>query len=201
MLRNGLYPDGIRIADLSVPLQNFLKRSHRIPIWHHTIDWDHLIAGAHEVRKEAVSYRNFNVGCGVSATKNGKRYTFFRANRKPFKEWGTLCAEGLAIDAALEAGCDSINGLVVVGEPQIDHGSGLLCSVLHPCKRCRAMFLQLPEIFPDTFFKGIAVRNETNPLEDDYPTGLPIGAEELWRLGNLLVTHERAQMGRYELIH
>jgi len=188
-------------TDLSLTLRAFLKHSRKPPVWYHTIAWGRLIAGAHEVRKEAISYRNFKVGCGVAATKNGRQYAFFAANRKPLKEWGKICAEGLAIDAALEAGCDSINGLVVIGAPQIDHGSGMLSSVLHPCEKCRPMFLKLPQISPDTFFLGISARNEVKPLEDDYPLGLPLAAKELWRLGSLLAAHERAQMGRYELIH
>lgn len=103
-----------------------------------------LVAEAmRQARVNGRSYRNFNVGC-VALAYNGKHFdTFGAANLKRRKEGMKVCAETQAIRAAKFAGYNHIVAIVVIGEPQEDHGSGQKPLTLHPCADCRRRMMRL----------------------------------------------------------
>jgi cytidine deaminase len=114
------------------------------------IQWQAVAASA-----RSVSYRPFPVGCMVMAYKETHdpqaRWGYFRgANIKAAKETPKICAEMTAIMGAMQQGYTRIVGMVIVGQPQPDQGSGKLSETLHPCESCRAAFKVLPVVTPCT---------------------------------------------------
>lgn len=111
---------------------------------------------------QALSYRNFRVGCAVYAWKPwregddlanylGARWRVFTgANLKPDPDTQKFCAERSAINASRSAGYTKIIGFAVVGKPQPDDESGLTHSTLHPCGVCRRTLGALPEVSGET---------------------------------------------------
>lgn len=128
-----------------------------------------LVWKAYAARERAISYRGFKVGCAVYAWRPyreakeawqvsedpadymGVRWTTFTgANMKTAEDIRPVCAEQVAVSAARMAGYTRIIGIVVVGEPQTDHDSGLSHRTLHPCGVCRRTLAALPEVHGDT---------------------------------------------------
>lgn len=93
----------------------------------------------------AVSYRKFNVGVAVAGYQPEYKAMSIFAGAN-FKVDDTdlinIHAEDIAIGKAIKFGCNVVPLLVVVGETQEDHASGLTTNTLHPCGRCRKMLGQ-----------------------------------------------------------
>ena len=111
--------------------------------------WEVLYWQAFEARKLASSHREFAVGCAVLGFSQdrwyGPRWRVFKgANAKILPESRTVCAEAIALGAALQAGCAEIIGMVVVGEPQEDSYSKKVFPTLHPCHECRVLMSSHP---------------------------------------------------------
>jgi len=133
---------------------------HSRPIIHEEqlrrINWLYLIARAQEARKEANSYRDFNVGCAVWAFKTnaiqvGERWAVFAgSNLKVAAGARPVCAEQLAFGAVKSSRYDRIIAMVIIGEPQLDVESGLQPPTLHPCGECRRIFQAESEVFSET---------------------------------------------------
>ncbi|MBI4262504.1 hypothetical protein HY624_03190 [Candidatus Uhrbacteria bacterium] len=104
---------------------------------------------ASRIRDEAVSYREFKVGCALLAeAPEGKTvdYTIhFGYNFKPVKGSEKLCAERNAFESAIGDQSPHIIAIVTVsqetstGDPNQSH------SVLHPCDMCRTMLMDYRE--------------------------------------------------------
>lgn len=100
-----------------------------------------MVEQARNVRldeKETSSYR-IRVGCTVLATDAAGTSIgiFGGGNTKITPAAGKVCAETRAIRRARRAGMTNIIGMVVVGDPQPDDGSGLASPTLHCCEECR----------------------------------------------------------------
>lgn len=143
-----------------VPEEEQFQRFYEILEW--------LVVEARRVAKEnAISYRNFCVGCAVFAFKN-KAYeaaqrwrVFIGSNVKIAKDVRTICAEQVAVNAAREAGYDRVIGMVVVGNPQSEENESIQHPTLHPCKVCRELFKVLPLIRPDTIIFTVLPEDDT----------------------------------------
>jgi cytidine deaminase len=135
---------------------------------------EHLVIRAREAAaKYALSWRNFIVGCAVFAYDSkrteywqfGTRWKIFTGcNFKPFEDGHNVCAEQIAIGAAVNEGYERIIGMALVGEPQPDGETGLKGKTLYPCKNCRAFFQALPQVRSDTIIIS-ATRDEREPIE------------------------------------
>ncbi len=127
------------------------------------------------------SYRPFPVGSAVYAFKPDARpdtrWKLFRgSNIKAAKEAPKICAEMTAIMAAMQEGYTRIIGIAVVGNPQVDHGSGLQSETLHPCESCRLAFATLPVVRPDTqLILGRPTDADSFVIEE-------MSVEELWKI-------------------
>jgi len=55
-----------------------------------------------------------------------------------------VCAEPIALGAALQDDWIKIIGMIVVGDPQEDSFSKKTCSTLHPCHECRILMASHP---------------------------------------------------------
>jgi len=118
-----------------------------------------LREGALAAREQAISYRDFKVGCAVlarnpEAPEEERYYVFLGANMKVTKESRPICAEQVAVQAARCAGYTDIIGIVVVGapQPQEDPDSGVDFLALDPCVECATTFRHTPGIEEDTYF-------------------------------------------------
>lgn len=117
-------------------------RDHSFDPWHMFVESvPMMVEEAREVRlneKETKSYR-IRVGCTVLATDAvGTSMGIFNGgNTKVTPSAGKVCAETRTIRRAQKAGMTNIIGMVVVGDPQPDDGSGLASPTLHCCEECR----------------------------------------------------------------
>ncbi|MDD5489343.1 MAG: hypothetical protein PHP25_01525 [Candidatus Moranbacteria bacterium] len=106
----------------------------------------------------AMSYRKFCVGCALFAFNSQPYYIndfykiFMGSNMKPLADGPNMCAEAVAAQAARHAGYELIVGVVIAGQPQEDHKSGLLHPTLLPCGNCRTFLSAMPEVRLDTEF-------------------------------------------------
>jgi cytidine deaminase len=144
-----------------------------------------LVWRAYHARERAISYRNFKVGCAVYAWRPYREAkepwqvdedrvnymavrwtTFTGANLKTAENIRPVCAEQIAVSAARMAGYTRILGIVVVGEPQADHESGLTHKSLHPCGVCRRTLAALPEVHDDTQIIAGGIVGEKIHLEE-----------------------------------
>jgi cytidine deaminase len=154
---------------------------------------EHLALRSNRARAQAVSWRNFNVGCAVYAWRpwdqqehpwdyfSSRWCIFTGANIKPRSDVATICAEQVAILAAIQAGYSRIIGLSVVGPLQADSVSGLEHKTLHPCGLCRAFFRAQCQITGET-------RVLTGGIQSDLPDNIYV--EELTVTELLRIHHE-----------
>lgn len=167
------------------PTRVISEEEHQRRFW---FIWKHLVDRAREAaNKHAASWRDFRVGCAAFAwdpkrhalADFGERWKVITAaNMKPVEGEQNICCERLAIGTARNAEYERIIGLVVVGEPQPDHRSGLITPTLHPCYHCRTFMLAMPE----TNREPLTII--TAHLEDD-------GVHELYSLTELVKIHQR----------
>ncbi len=135
---------------------------------------EHLVLRAREAAaNHARSWRNFVVGCAVFAYDSkrtadwqlGRRWWIFTGcNFKPFEGGHNVCAEQIAIGAAVNEGYERIIGMALAGEPQPDGQTGLTAKTLYPCGNCRAFFKALPHVRPSTVIIS-ATLEEIGPVE------------------------------------
>lgn len=117
-----------------------------------------LIERAKAARQKARSWRDFKVGCSVLAynreyalwdhPKYGERYKAFdgwNIKLSQDAEW-MVCAEEMAITAAISAGYSMIILVVVCGEFQADDKTGVSGTTLRPCTKCRKIMRAVPII-------------------------------------------------------
>lgn len=85
------------------------------------------------------NHRNFNVSCSVMGINEADRAwaIFTKPNTMPKPRSSKVCAETRALGAARKARMGLIIGMVVVGEPQADGGSGYEAETLWCCEICR----------------------------------------------------------------
>jgi len=129
-------------------------REHR---WRFQNVRDDLYWEAVRVREtEATNYRGFLVGCAAYVF-NARARTFFErwrivtgANSKDSKDAPKICAERRMHEEVERTGGTLIIGMVIVGEPQLDDHSQILCPTLHPCHVCRQMLSTSPFLRPDS---------------------------------------------------
>lgn len=114
--------------------------------------------GAFTAREQAISYRDFKVGCAVlahnpEAPEEKCLAMFLGANIKATKESRPICAEQVAVQAARCSGYPDIIGIVVVGvpQPQEDPHSHVDFLALDPCKECVTTFKHTPGVKLDTY--------------------------------------------------
>jgi len=86
---------------------------------------------------------------------------FSGSNIKITEDSRPVCAEQIALGAAREAGYDRIIGMVIAGNPQPEENESAQHLTLHPCKECRKVFKNLPEISPDTLIITILPEGDT----------------------------------------
>lgn len=140
-----------------------------------------LLYQAQKAAKQSRSYRPFPVGCMVMAYKRThdwtQRWGYFRgANIKVSKQSPKICAEAIAIGAALQQGYERIVGMAIVGQPQPDNGSGIESATLHPCEACRALFREVPIVKPCTHL--VLGR----PMDDGEFFTEDMTVEDVWRI-------------------
>jgi cytidine deaminase len=110
---------------------------------------------AEHARKRGLSWRNFCVGCAVWAFRKDAYYVerrwwcFTGMNTKVEENSRNICAEPVALGAALASEYTEIIGMVVVGQPQADE-SGKTHPTLRPCAHCRLLMKNHPLITPRT---------------------------------------------------
>lgn len=132
--------------------------------------WELLVDRAQEAAKKyARSYRGFPVGCAMLAYANGmfertglwspwyKIFTGANIKQKPGSHGPNIHAEEIALGAAIQEGYNLIVAIVLVGETQEDHASGLTMRTLYPCGRCREFLESMPEIRPDTIVLSVSL--------------------------------------------
>lgn len=130
----------------------------------------YLVARAIEAREQAVSWRNFQVGCTFYAFRTAaysavERWKIFAgSNIKVNPESRPVCAEQIALGAARAARYDRIIGMVICGTPQQEEGCAENYPTLHPCKECRAVFKVSPEISMDTIIVTVTPNGETHEV-------------------------------------
>lgn len=125
---------------------------------------EELIRRARQASTRAVSYRDFRVGCAVLAENDrGRTRRFLGANAKPIADGPKICAEQVAVMAAVTYGYDRIIGMVVAGDPQPDGRTGIQAPTLHPCWHCRQMLGSLPNMRAETIV--VTVHNHSGPME------------------------------------
>lgn len=120
-----------------------------------------LAARARRARQRAISWRNFRVGCAVlaySAEGRWKVFTGFNVKRAGDSRDGKVCAEVIAIYAAMKAGYDRIIGMVIVGKPEPES-----LPTLRPCRECRLVFKAL-RMRPETLVVTIS-SEDSNRVE------------------------------------
>jgi len=135
--------------------------------------WEFLVDRAREAATEySRSYRRFSVGCSILAYRTGlfektglwapwyKVFTGANIKLDPGSAGANIHAEEIAIGAAIQEDYDLIVALVLAGETQEDHVSGLTMPTLHPCGRCRALLEMLPEVKPDTIIMSVGLEGE-----------------------------------------
>ena len=116
---------------------------------------DALYFQAEEARQLGQSWRNFLVGSAVwafredASTYEDRWRWFYGMNRKVNETSRNICAEPVAIEAALARRSTEIIGMVVVGNSrQEDDGSTPL--TLPPCPHCRFLMKHHPLMRPHT---------------------------------------------------
>ncbi len=132
-------------------------------------DRERLIDRARQAAMHATNHRGFLVGCVVLAWSSrwgeGRQYRLFGgANMMPLRDGPKICAELVAMGAALAAGAEKIVAIVVAGDPQKDDQSGMEMPTLHPCWICRTMLRHLPGVEDDTIV--LTVCNGEGPTEE-----------------------------------
>ena len=130
----------------------------------------YLIKKAMEAQEQAVSYRNFQVGCAFFVFKTkadsaeGRWKVFSGSNVKVAPGSRTVCAEQIALGTARATGYDRIIGIVICGTPQQEEGCTENHPTLHPCKECRAVFRVSPEISRDTIIVTVTPDGKTHEV-------------------------------------
>lgn len=120
------------------PLQRM--RGHTFDPWHLFVERvPIMIEEAREIREQDTESYRIKVGSVALATDAAGLSVgiFPGGNTKLNKADVKVCAETRAIRRAEKAGLTNIIGLVVVGDPQADDGSGLDSPILHCCEECR----------------------------------------------------------------
>ncbi len=118
----------------------------------------HTVMRAMTAQQYAESYRDFNVGASahINRGNNTQIVSKHGANYKNGSGDSSIDthAEQLVL-SELKVG-DEIAVLVVVGDPQPDHGSGLESPTLHPCGKCRKLLDESEHITPSTLIVSIS---------------------------------------------
>lgn len=135
--------------------------------------WEFLVDLAREAaRKKSRSHRQFTVGCSIMAYQTGmyektglwapwyKMFTGANIKPDPGSNGPNIHAEEIAIGAAIQEDYDLIVAIVLAGETQEDHVSGLIMPTLHPCGRCRIFFESLPEVKSDTIIMSVGLESD-----------------------------------------
>lgn len=137
--------------------------------------WEFLVNRAREAAKFAISYRDFHVGCAILAYSE-KRYLLTGFKSPAYKiftganiklqpgEGPNIHAEEIAIGTALQWDFDTIVAIVITGETQEDHHSGLRMPTLHPCGRCRTLMKSLSQVKNATILLTTSLYGETCEL-------------------------------------
>lgn len=127
----------------------------------------YLADEARRVAKEcAMSYRQFCVGSALYAFNSRPYYAsdFYRvfrgSNMKPYPDGPSICAEIVATLAAKHERYELIIGIVIAGQPQEDHASGLITPTLQPCGKCRSLLAAMPEIREDTVILTVNLQDD-----------------------------------------
>lgn len=111
-----------------------------------------LTQAAAEGRKESDNHRGFNVGAAVLGVKRNPTdpdndiyiiYTAGNIKKAPGdKTPDDACAEKLAMQRAIDDGCDFIAGLATISDKvHTGETDERYHDVLHPCKLCRGQFV------------------------------------------------------------
>jgi cytidine deaminase len=129
-----------------------------------------LIQLAVDLRKEAISYRNFLVGACSVGWARGRVMLFEGTNNSPEKGSPRDCAEMGIEDQAAILGDTVLRSLYVAGPEDMDAIElvvGRRVDTLPPCEECREMLWGSPHADPDMLVTSIAAdlsRIETRPL-------------------------------------
>ncbi|OGI27686.1 MAG: hypothetical protein A2359_03200 [Candidatus Moranbacteria bacterium RIFOXYB1_FULL_43_19] len=83
---------------------------------------------------------------------------------KPLAHGPNMCAEAVAAQAARHAGYELIVGIVIAGEPQEDHKSGLITLTLEPCGNCRTFLSAMLEMREDTEIITVHLENDIHEV-------------------------------------
>jgi|SRR6476620_349299 cytidine deaminase len=140
----------------------------------HQIDWNALFERASAARENAYApYSGFNVGAAV-ATETGEIFTGCNVENSSFGL--TICAERVAVVAAVQAGFRNLVGVAIVAET--DHPPP-------PCGACRQVLAE--------FNPGFVVRS-----------GVVGGVQKEWSLAQLLpspfVQAQRAKHSTWNIL-
>jgi cytidine deaminase len=139
---------------------------------------EHIVIRAREAAKErGRSYRDFRVGAAalLSSAKPELLRSIGRAgntiytgsNWKLGKQERNTCAEQEIVAQIRQQQylfpARKILALVIAGEPQDepDAESGLLTPTLHPCRHCRKLLAEVPEMKPDTVIITVGLTTDT----------------------------------------
>lgn len=123
------------------------EQLHRFASAAYTLYWQ-----TERVRRQAISWRNFCVGCGMWAYRKDASQVqdvwqaFYGMNTKVEQNSRNICAEPIPLNAALTRNCTEIIGMVVVGYPREEDSS----KTLRPCDHCRLLMKRHPLIRPYT---------------------------------------------------
>lgn len=180
------FPDGRRAAD--------------IPIWERAQRFrqsiPYLYQLAHMAREKALSWRDFKVGTGLLAFKDGQPndrawHTFSGMNVKHAPNMRPTCSEPIAINSAYAEGYSLAIGMVIIGELREEDIGHIL--TLHPCRDCRWFMHGHPIIDRHTLILTV----KPNFWGFNYSTHPPskLGYKDDWyelrSVGQLLSLHGR----------
>ena len=124
---------------------------------------------AERSRARGISWRNFCVGCAVWAFREDASWApdrwryFYGMNTKVEENSRNICAEPIALNAALGFACTEVVGLIVVGNPREQDSS----MTLRPCEHCRLLMKSHPLVKLDTIVVcALPPSEQTESLND-----------------------------------
>lgn len=130
--------------------------------WHTFVQLvPHMVENARaEAEEYSASWRGFKVGGAMVAvaSQEYRQGVVYGANSKPNLTKAKVCSEKRLFGATRKRGLDWPIGMVIVGKPNLDHGSGLKMPTLHPCEECRILLDEQAQ--PDTLVMTVGLEED-----------------------------------------
>jgi len=114
-----------------------------------------FLPAARVAERDAISYRGFKVGVAGIVSAHGEKVCIWHAGHNVKLKKDASAPNLHGEDFVLKMARDTkgiILAMIVVGPKQPDNGSSLKTPTLHCCDKCRAKFVQGPELFHEKAF-------------------------------------------------